>query len=111
MKRVKIFFIASLVLITMTGCVKMRDYVGVRDGAFGVDLQTGLGTGADKKDYYMINEDTAIILGDTKNEIIQKMGLPSEVGTTLEGYETWSYAEEKIELIFKGDRLGGWTSI
>ena len=111
MRRTKIFFVGCLALIAMMGCVEMRDYVGARDGAFGVDVQTGLGTGADKKDYYIIKEDTAIILGDTKNEIIHKIGLPSKVGTTLEGYETWSYTEEKIELIFKGERLGGWTFI
>ena len=89
----------------------MRDHTGVRDGSFIVGVHQGFDQGADKKDYYIVKDGAAILIGDSKNEVIYKIGLPAEIGNTLEGYETWIYEAYGLELIFKGDHLGGWTFI
>ena len=88
----------------------MRDYTGVRDGSFGLDVNKGFDQGVDKKDYYMISENVALIVSDTKNDVIFKIGLPNETKIELDGYENWSYEDRKIDLFFKADRLRGWSS-
>lgn len=87
----------------------MRDYTGVRDGAFGFDVNKGFDQGVDKKDYCVISEDIALIIGDTKNDIIFKIGLPTKIKSELDGYENWMYEEKEIDLFFRDDRLRGWS--
>jgi len=106
--KIHLGIIAALMI---SGCVQMRDHTGVRHGAFYLGMHQGFDQGADKKDYYIIKDNVAIIIGDTKNEVIYKISLPDEVSTTLEGYETWIYQDYGLELIFKGDYLGSWRVI
>jgi len=103
----------NLVLVSLfilaCGCVQMRDYTGVRDGKFGLDIQKGFGEGTLKKDYYLFKDGTSIILGDTKNEVSAKIGLPDKVDYNLEKEEIWVYEEKGMNLFFKGEKLGGWN--
>ena len=111
MKNIKSFtlYLLILVLFSTYGCVQMRDYTGVRDGTFGLDVNKGFDQGVDKKSYCIIDEDIALIVGDTKNDIVFKIGLPTKVETGLDGYENWMYEEKKIDLFFSGKRLKGWS--
>ncbi len=104
-------FLSIIICLSFFGCVQMRNHTGVRDGAFYFGMHQGFDQGADKKDYYVVGGSTAIIIGDSKNEVIHKIGLPDQISTTLEGYETWIYQDYGIELIFKGDYLGSWYTI
>ncbi|MFH1504053.1 MAG: hypothetical protein ABIH08_01505 [Candidatus Omnitrophota bacterium] len=98
-----------LLLILACGCVQMRDYTGIRDGAFGFDIKKGLGKGADKKDYLVFKGGVNIIIGDSKDEITAKIGLPNKVNRTLEQEEIWTYEDRKVNLFFKGDKLDNWN--
>ncbi|MCK4519854.1 MAG: hypothetical protein KAT96_01650 [Candidatus Omnitrophica bacterium] len=99
-----------LVLLVFTfGCVQMRDYTGVRNGAFMLDVQTGFDAGTDMKDYYLIGNDIALIVGDSKNEIIFKIGLPDRIEAALDGDEIWLYERRGIDLFFRDGRLRGWS--
>jgi len=111
MKSIKNFALCFLILILVSiyGCVQMRDYTGVRDGSFGLDINKGFDQGVDKKDYYIISEDVALIIGDTKNDVIFKIGLPTKTAIELDGYEKWIYEDKKIDLFFKADRLRSWS--
>lgn len=98
-------------LVVLVGCVQMRDYTGIREGAFGLDMQKGFGEGGNKKDYYILKNGNSLIIGDSKNEVIAKNGIPDQVKKTIEGYESWLYESEKINLLFKGERLNDWYLI
>ncbi|MFA7676776.1 MAG: hypothetical protein WCY34_01245 [Candidatus Omnitrophota bacterium] len=100
-----------VIIFALSGCVQMRDCTGTREGAFGLDIKTGFDEGADKKDYHIVDEDTILIIGDTKNEIISKVGLPDRVHTTLEGYEIWIYEDERVELLFKENNVKSWRKL
>jgi len=106
---IKLFLFIPLVIF-LASCVEMRDYTGVRDGFFGLDFKKGFGQGEDRKDYYLIQGEIAIVRGDSKNEIITKLGYPKEIVVTLERYECWIYQEKKIKLFFDGDYLNGWQA-
>jgi hypothetical protein len=93
----------------LVGCVQMRDYTGVKEGAFGLDIKKGFGEGAEKKDYYIMKNGEVIIIGDTKKEIVTKIGFPKDMEVTLEGDEMWAYNDKAIDLFFKEDRLNGWS--
>ncbi|MBP7088962.1 MAG: hypothetical protein KBB01_06690 [Candidatus Omnitrophica bacterium] len=99
-----------LLIIFFSGCVKLRDYTGVKGGAFGLDIERKFGSGTDKKDYYQLENGEVIIIGDTKKEVIMKIGLPAKIEKTLDGYEKWVYESKEIELFFKGKRLYDWDS-
>jgi len=111
MKGIKSFVLYFLVLVLFSiyGCVQMRDYTGTRNGAFCFDVNKGFDQGVDKKDYYVISEDIALIIGDTKNDIVFKVGLPAKIKIELDGYENWMYEDKKIDLFFVGNRLRGWS--
>ena len=98
-------FLICLSLIFLAGCVQMRDYTGTREGAFGLDIKQGFDSGVQVKDYYIIKDGLAIIVGDTKNEIISKIGLPTKVDLTLDKYENWTYEKLNLSLLFKDDKL------
>ena len=97
-----------LVCFILAGCVQMRDYTGVRDGFFGLDVKKGFGEGAEEKDYYRVSADTAVIVRETKNQVKTKLGLPDSIGRNLEGYECWVYEKHKLKLFFEGDYLKEW---
>jgi hypothetical protein len=106
-------FLILFFLIFIWGCadmVEMRDYTGVREGAFGLDVKRGFDQGVDKKDYYVIKQGVALIIGDTEKEVIVKIGLPDEISTTLDGHKKWLYKNRKINLFFKNKRLNSWNS-
>lgn len=102
-------YLLVLVLFSTYGCVQMRDYTGAKDGNFVVGLKSGFDRGVDKKSYYIVGEDIALIIGDTKNDIVFKMGLPAKTKIELDGYENWMYEDKKIDLFFSGNRLRGWS--
>jgi hypothetical protein len=111
MRRVESLTLSAVILslILSFGCAQMRDYTGVRDGAFGIDVKTGFDQGVDKKDYYLISEEVALIAGDTKNQVIFKIGLPDNTDIGLDGYEQWFYEARGLVLFFRDDRLRGWS--
>ena len=112
MKNIKSFtqWFLFLVLFSAYGCVQMRDYTGTRDGDFVVGMQNGFDQGVDKKSYRVIGENITLIIGDTKNDIVFKIGLPTKTKLELDGYENWMYDDRKIDLFFSGNRLRGWSS-
>ncbi len=96
-------------VIFVAGCVQSRDYVGAREGALGLKVKRGFGVGDEpKKDYYVIQDGDGIVVGDTKNDLIRKMGLPDEVKTTLEGYESWTYSERGVTFYFSEEHITRW---
>lgn len=103
-------YLFILVLFSTYGCVQMRDYTGTRDGSFIVGVNRGFDQGVDKKSYRMVGENIALIIGDTKNDVIFKIGLPTESRMGLDGYESWVYKDREIDLFFSGNRLKGWSS-
>ena len=103
--------LSIILLVSATGCVQMRDYTGVREGAFGLDIKKGIGEGELKKDYYVVKDGVGLFMGDSKGEVINIIGLPNDVDTTFEGYERWIYEERKVKLIFKDDKLYGWQNL
>ncbi len=88
-------YLVIFLVIFMVSCVQMRDYTGIKDGSFGLDVKSGFDTGARDKDYYLVGEDTAIIIGDTKREVIFKIGLPTMIEAGLDGDECWLYDGKK----------------
>ncbi len=99
-----------LVLFSTYGCAQMRDYTCTRDGSFVVGVRNGFGQGVDKKSYRVVGEDIALIFGDTKKDIVFKIGFPTKTKMELDGYENWMYEDEKVDLFFRGNRLRGWSS-
>ena len=87
----------------------MRDYTGTRDGNFVVGVHSGFDQGVDKKSYCVVGEDITLIIGDTKNDITFKIGLPTKTKIELDGYENWMYEDRKIDLFFSGNRLKSWS--
>ncbi len=103
-------YFCILVLFSVYGCVQMRDYTGTRDGNFVVGMHRGFDQGVDKKSYRVVGENITLIFGDTKNDIVSKIGLPTKTKIELDGHENWMYDDRKIELFFSGNRLRGWSS-
>ncbi len=100
--------IIALAVLAAAGCIQMRDYTGVKDGAFGLDVKKGFGKGKEKKDYYVIKDGEGIVVGDTKNEVITLMGIPDQVTTNLEGYECWVYEKNGVVFLFSEGKLKSW---
>ena len=108
------YFMLVLILsiLIFSGCVQGRDYTGERDGAFGLQRTKNFGRGQEaKKDYYVIDGGDGIIVGDTKTEIQKKLGSPDKIDTTLEGFETWFYANRGVTFIFDGERLNSFDEM
>ena len=40
--------------IVFISCVQSRDYLGVKEGAFGIDVKKGCDEGEEAKNYYII---------------------------------------------------------
>lgn len=104
-----VFVLLILALIIPGGCAKMRDYTFNKDGYFGFKLKKRIGEGQDfKKDYYLTAEGISLIVRDTKNEVITKLGLPDEVDRNVEDYDIWLYKERKLKLFFDKGYLNSW---
>ncbi|MBD3246906.1 MAG: hypothetical protein GF333_07875 [Candidatus Omnitrophica bacterium] len=97
-------------LCITSGCVQMKDYVGVRHGAFGVDMKRGFGPGTEKKEYYLTGDYTGLVRGSSEREIRAHLGSPAEIGSTLEGYTRWVYKEPPITLYLKDGYLYEWKT-
>ncbi len=108
MQAVKIVLAFAVAIVFISGCVQMRDYTGVKDGAAGLDIKNQFGTGESTKDYYVVRGGEGIVVGDTKDEVIGQLGLPDQVTTTVEGYETWIYKSRNLRLFFSGERFKEW---
>ncbi|MCP4652980.1 MAG: hypothetical protein GY858_06325 [Candidatus Omnitrophica bacterium] len=106
MRKAIVLLIFSLMI---TGCVEMRDYTGVKHGAFALCKEQGFGEGKDTKDYYVIDDQLALIVRDTKNEVTRKIGSPDTIERTIDGFDCWSYSERKLKLYFEGDHLKLWN--
>jgi hypothetical protein len=101
-----LFFI--LFLLTISGCVEMRDWTGKKNGGVVAYSKHEFGAGEKIHDYYRIDENNYVIVNDTKNEIKQKLGLPAKIEPTCDGREAWYYPEKKVKLLFNGDYLAHW---
>jgi len=98
-------------LIILCACVQMRDHAAKRNGAFTLFSTTPFGEGEVSKDYYLVTPETALIVGDTKNEIVRKIGLPDEIVRRGDGVEAWRYKAHALELQFKGETMAVWKKI
>ena len=74
-----------------------------------LDVQRGFDAGVDKKDYLLLCGGIALIIGDSENEVIFKIGLPAGIEMGLDGDKIWLYEGRKIDLIFRDERLRGWS--
>lgn len=105
-----LLMICITMLFLFSACVQMRDYTGIRNGSFGIDIQKGFGEGKEKKDYYITEDGVSFVVHDKKSEIVSKLGFPDEREVTLEGYECWIYKNRKLKLFFQDDYLKEWKS-
>ena len=104
--------VVFIILVAAFGCVQMRDYAKVTNSSVGVGMRHDFGKGTDvRKDYYVISGGDGIVIGDTKNEITKKIGLPDKVNSTFEGYERWTYTHRGVVFTFSGDRLIEWREL
>ncbi len=106
-----ILWFMGLFSCILSGCVQVRDYVGTKEGAFGLNVQQGFDKGEVKKDYYLTKSGESLNIRDTKNEIIGKIGSPDTIKTTLAGYEQWVYKNINLELFFENDKLNSFNVI
>jgi len=107
-----ISILVFIMVVAIFGCVQMRDYAKVDSEQVGLGLRHDFGKGEPvRKDYYVISGGDGIIIGDSKNEITKKIGLPDKVTSTFEGYERWTYTERGVVFIFSGDRLIEWREL
>jgi len=60
---------------------------------------------------YLVVDDVAIDKGDTISLVKSKLGEPSYVGITMEGYQFYRYENKDIEIYFDGGRVVNWTHI
>lgn len=110
MVKMLVFLITCIaVSLIFSSCARMRDYTGVRNGSFGLDIQKGFGQGGEKKDYYVTEDGVSFVVRDKKSEIIAKLGFPDSKETTVEGYECWEYKNRKLKLFFQDDYLKDWV--
>jgi hypothetical protein len=91
-----IFFITT---IFSTGC-----------GARRAKSVNTIGTEQTSKNYIFVNN-AIINKNDTKRSVKQRLGSPTQIGMTLEGYQFYRYEEEKVEIYFDGDKVVGWTRL
>lgn len=111
MVKMSVFLITSIaVSFIFSSCVQMRDYTGIRNGSFGIDIKKGFGQGKEKKDYYITEDGVSFVVHDKKSEIVSKLGFPDERDVTLEGYECWIYKNRKLKLFFQDNYLKEWES-
>jgi len=106
----KILFLLFGVII-LSACVEMRDFTGRKNGGVVAFSRHEFGSGEGRHDYYKIDDNTALIIDDTKNEVRQKIGSPDIVEPTADGCTRWAYKDKGIELFFDGDYLRSWREL
>ena len=47
--------------------------------------------------------------GDTKRTVKEKLGKPSYIGTTIEGYQFYRYEDKEVEIYFNGNNVVNWA--
>ena len=95
-------------LFVCSGCVQMRDWTGKKNGGVVVFSKTEFGQGQSDRDYYMIDDNNYVIIDDTKNEILAKLGSPDSMSSGADGHVDWVYLDKKVTLVFEGDCLKHW---
>lgn len=113
--KLSIFSLIAVLLIgcaqAKMGCAQAKDYVGVRHGNFTVGMKQRFGQGGEKKNYYAVDEDNVVAVGDNKEAIIRNLGYPDKVERSIDGYEVWVYDKEKVKLFLDKECLKEWRSI
>lgn len=107
MKKVIVFLI---IFFFSSGCVRTRDYLSVNRGAVRLNVVVPLGTGTYSKDYLVVGK-VVVDKGDSSRLVKQKLGSPSYIGVTIEGYQFYRYDEQRIEIYFDDNRVIGWTKL
>ena len=101
--------ILTLVLFSL-GCVKARDYFSAKRGALRMNVVFPLGEGRESKNYIVV--DGAVIdRGDTKKIVQRKLGKPSCIGITLEGWQFYRYEDKQLEIYFDNNRVVGFKRL
>jgi hypothetical protein len=93
---------------TKAGCAQAKNYVGVSHGHLNVGMKQHFGQGANKKNFYNIDKDTVIAVGDSKESVILSIGYPDKCERSLEGYEVWVYNAKRLKLFFDKEYLKEW---
>ncbi|MCD6539321.1 MAG: hypothetical protein J7K37_01260 [Candidatus Omnitrophica bacterium] len=101
--------ILTLVLFNL-GCVKARDYFSAKKGALRMNVVFSLGEGKESRNYIVV-DDVVIDRGDTKKIVQRKLGKPSWIGITLEGWQFYRYEDKQIEIYFDNDRVVGFKRL
>ncbi len=105
----KLVTILTMVILS-SGCIKARDYFSAEKGAVRMNLVFPFGEGRPTKNYIVV-ENIVIDKGDTKKIVEKKLGKPSYIGRTLEGWEFYRYEEKALEVYFDRDRVVGFKKI
>lgn len=105
------FFIFIFIFFLLVGCVKMRDFLGTKNGAFGIDIKKRFGEGIATKDYFITDDGIGVIVRDTKSEIIKKLGQPDSIEKIMDKRECWVYEKRNLKLFFDGEYLTYWSNV
>lgn len=86
----------------------MRDYTGVKYGAFCALHARQFGEGHATKDWVKLAGDVYIIKGDTKKEVIRRLGVPDRMCLDDAQIQAWQYSVKRITIFFINDRVSSW---
>ena len=100
-----LFFI---IILSFLGCIKARDHLAVRKGALNMVLP--FGEGGQSRNYLVV-DGVVIDRTDTRSTVNKKLGEPSFIGTTIEGYKFHRYEDKNIEIYFDDNKVVDWTWI
>jgi hypothetical protein len=96
---------------TKMGCAQAKDYVGVHHGSLTVGMKQRFGQGGNKKNYYVVDKDSVVAVGDNKEAIARNLGYPDKVERSIDGYEVWVYKERKVKLFLDKEYLKEWRNL
>jgi hypothetical protein len=102
-------FLGIILLLVLTGCTRVGDYVGASHGYVTLGMKQKFGDGGEKKNYYALDEMTIIAPGALKPDVREKLGLPDKVESNIEGYEIWIYESRNIKLFFEKEKFKEWV--
>jgi len=105
-KAILLIFIA----IVICGCIKARDYFTAKNNAVSMNVVVPLGSGERSRKYIVLGN-KVIDKGDTHAIVKHKLGQPSYIGTTIEGYSFYRYNRYMAEIYFDNNRVIDWTRI
>ncbi len=106
---IKFLFVLFIGLM-FSGCIKARDYFATKNNAVNMNLVVPLGSGEQSRGYIVIGN-KAIDKGDTRAIVKHKLGRPSFIGTTIEGYTFYRYTKHMVEIYFDNNRVIDWTRL